>query len=62
MVVGGLVGGGGGGREVSSGWMSYLPQVQTESFLLFFFFYLILLTCKRLTKIYDHFLGRFFIF
>ena len=43
--------GGGGGRGVSSGWMSYLPQVQTESFFLFFFFYLILLTCKRLTKI-----------
>ena len=42
---------GGGGRGVSSGWMSYLPQVQTESFFLFFFFYLILLTCKRLTKI-----------
>ena len=30
-----LVGGGGGGRGVSSGWMSYLPQVQTESFFLF---------------------------
>ena len=42
---------GGGGEGVSSGWMSYLPQVQTESFFLFFFFYLILLTCKRLTKI-----------
>ena len=27
--------GGGGGRGVSSGWMSYLPQVQTESFFLF---------------------------
>ena len=50
--------GGGGGRGVSSGWMSYLPQVQTE---FFSFFHLILLTCKRLTKIYDHFLGRFFI-
>ena len=40
--------GGGGGRGVSSGWMSYLPQVQTE---FFSFFHLILLTCKRLTKI-----------
>ena len=29
---------GGGGRGVSSGWMSYLPQVQTESFFSFFLF------------------------
>ena len=28
--------GGGGGRGVSSGWMSYLPQVQTEFFFSFF--------------------------
>ena len=31
-----LVGGGGRGGGVSSGWMSYLPQVQTEFFFSFF--------------------------